>query len=95
MTSDGCAGCTHDRRCYALLLLATSASPRRGEATALKSVIYASSTWRSLPPVLGRLPEGHMPVSGSGGNRMQPANCNQLVAIRAYRRLWMPACTEG
>jgi hypothetical protein len=35
MTSDGRADCTHDRRCYALVLLATFASPRRGEATAL------------------------------------------------------------
>lgn len=36
MTSDGRADCTHDRRCYALILLATFASPRRGEATALR-----------------------------------------------------------
>ena len=34
MTSDGRADCTHDRRCCALILLATFASPRRGEATA-------------------------------------------------------------
>ena len=36
MTSDGRGDCTHDRRCYALILLATFASPRRGEATALR-----------------------------------------------------------
>jgi len=36
MTSDGRAGCTHDRGCYALILLVTFASPRRGEATALR-----------------------------------------------------------
>ena len=36
MTSDGRADCTHDRRYYALILLATFASPRRGEATALR-----------------------------------------------------------
>jgi hypothetical protein len=35
MTSDGRADRTHDRRCYALILLATFAGPRRGEATAL------------------------------------------------------------
>lgn len=34
MTSDGRADCTHDRRCCALILLATFASPRRGQATA-------------------------------------------------------------
>jgi hypothetical protein len=28
MTSDGRADCTHDPRCYALILLATFASPR-------------------------------------------------------------------
>jgi integrase len=36
MTSDGRAGCTHDRRCNALILLSTFASPRRGDATALR-----------------------------------------------------------
>ena len=35
MTSDGRADRTHDPRCYALVLRATFASPRRGEATAL------------------------------------------------------------
>jgi hypothetical protein len=30
MTSDGRAGCTRDRRRCALILLATSARPRRG-----------------------------------------------------------------
>jgi len=35
MTSDGRADRTHDPRCYALFLLATFASPHRGEATAL------------------------------------------------------------
>jgi hypothetical protein len=34
MTSDGRADCTHDRRCYALIPLATLASPRRREAAA-------------------------------------------------------------
>jgi hypothetical protein len=48
MTSDGRAGCTHDRRCCALVLLATFATPRRDEATALKSVIFRHSTWRHL-----------------------------------------------
>jgi hypothetical protein len=36
MTSDGRGDCTHDRRCHALILLATFASPRRGEATTLR-----------------------------------------------------------
>ncbi len=30
MTSDGRADCTHDRRCYALFLLATFAQPAAG-----------------------------------------------------------------
>jgi hypothetical protein len=37
MTSDGRAYCTHDRRFYALV--ATFASPRRGEATALNMLL--------------------------------------------------------
>jgi Phage integrase family len=36
MASDGRADCTHDRRFYALVLLATFTSLRRGEATALR-----------------------------------------------------------
>ena len=36
MASDGRADCTHDRRFHALVLLATFASLRWGEATALR-----------------------------------------------------------
>jgi integrase len=36
MAADGCADCHHDRRYYALVLLATFASLRWGEATALR-----------------------------------------------------------
>lgn len=43
MTSDGRADCTHDRRCYALFLLATFAQPAPGRGNgALNAVI---STW--------------------------------------------------
>jgi hypothetical protein len=42
MTSDGRAGCTHDRRGYALILPATFAGPHGGEATRSDVVI---STW--------------------------------------------------
>jgi len=75
MTSDGRADCTYDRRCYALILLSTFASPRRGEATALR---------RSDPDL-----DAHVRVRpayaerSTGGSAPRPA---QVQARSAYRR---------
>jgi hypothetical protein len=46
MTSDGRADCTHDRRFYALVLLATFASPRRHAERTGASVSMAETLQR-------------------------------------------------
>jgi hypothetical protein len=64
MTSDGRADCTHGRRCYALILLATFASPGRGEATALRRCDLDLDAHVRVRPAYAERSTGEM-LSGS------------------------------
>ena len=75
MTSDGRAGCTHDRRCHALILPATFASPRRGEATALRRCDLDLDAHVRVRPAYAE--------RSTGGSAPRPA---QLQDRPAYRR---------
>ena len=83
MTSDGCADCTHDRRCYALILLATFVGPRRGEATALRRCdLDLDAHVRVRPAYAERSTGGSVPrpaqVQGRPG--VSPASPDAIIA---------------
>ena len=81
MTSDGRADCSHDRRCYALILLATFASPRRGEATALRRCDLDLDAHVRVRPAYAERSTGEMlpgpPKSKAG---VSPASPDAIIA---------------
>ena len=84
MAGDGRADCTHDRRFYALVLLATFCSLRWGEATALGAAI---STWTRGQSGSGpRTSSGRPGKCSSARPSPRPADASSVSPTPSSRR---------
>jgi integrase len=94
MTSGGRAGCTHDRRCYALILPATFAGPRHGEATALRRCDLDLDEHVRVRPADAERSTGKMllgPPKPKPGRRIASMPDAIIAALREH----LPGCRDG